>query len=84
MNVDLLQADFEQFTNGVQFQTNLLPLNMLVGTQIDFYRLLTWMENKTVKNVEDIITRLRLFSQRTDKIISLLIFAEEEMSCLKR
>ena len=72
LNVDLLQADLEQFTNGVQFQTYLFPLNMLEGPQIDFPRLLTWMENKTVKNFEDIITRLRLFPQRTDEIISLL------------
>ena len=72
LNINLLQVDLEQFINGLQFQTNLFPLNMMEGPQIDFPRLLTWMENKTVKNFKDIISRLRLFPQRADEIISLL------------
>lgn len=72
LNVELLHADLEQFVNGLKFNTCLFPLNMLEGPQIDFPRLLSWMENKTVGNFQDIITRLRLFPQRVEEIIALL------------
>eukprot|EP00111_Clytia_hemisphaerica_P007835 TCONS_00022785-protein len=71
-NAELLQADLEQFVHGLQFQTCLFPLNMLEGPHLDFPRLLDWMEKKTPKNFEDIITRLRLFPQRVDELLKLL------------
>jgi len=71
-NYELLKSDLEQYIDGMQFQTYLFPLNMLEGPQLDFPRMLSWMENKTIKNFEDIIERLRLFPQRIDETISLL------------
>lgn len=72
LNAELLEADLEQFINGLKFQTYLFPLNMLEGPHLDFPRLLSWMEKKTVQDFQDIITRLRLFPQRVDELITLL------------
>ena len=72
LNYELLKSDLEQYINGMDFQTYLFPLNMLEGPQLDFPRMLSWMETKTLKNFQDIIDRLRLFPQRIDETIRLL------------
>ena len=72
LNLNLLEADLNQYISGLKLQTYLWPLNRLEGPQIDFPRLLSWMKKETINDVNKIIDRMRQFSQQIYETIQLL------------
>ena len=72
LNIDLLNADLEQYLSGTRFSTYVWPLNVLEGPQGDLAHLLNLMKKKTVADMSNIITRIRLFAQQINEDIALL------------
>ena len=72
LNLELLDEDLKQFLSGMKFKPYLWPLNNMEGPQNDYINLINTMKKKTLDELKNIISRLRLFSQQIDEIMELL------------
>jgi len=72
LNLELLEADLEQYLHGSTFKPYLMPINRLEGFQFDFPRLLSYMKKDNEEDVLKIVSRLRYFPQQIRETMQLL------------
>jgi uncharacterized protein (DUF885 family) len=73
LNLDLLESDLRQFVNGMQFHTYVWPLNIMEGPQGSPADIINIMKKETVKDMKNIISRIRLYKDQMEEMISLLM-----------
>jgi uncharacterized protein (DUF885 family) len=72
LSYDLLLRSFREDQEQNQFPHELLPINQMDGIQQYIPRLLAMMPNRTVPEVEDIISRLEKVPDLVDQVIGLM------------
>ncbi|MHB8765645.1 MAG: DUF885 domain-containing protein, partial [Deferrisomatales bacterium] len=72
LDADLFRRELEERVEEDRFPHELLAVNQLRGVQIDAARLLAAMPAQTVRQYEDILSRLRSLPRLVDQAIALL------------
>lgn len=72
LSMELLENGLTQYLTGVEFNTFVWPISIVHGPQYDTWYLLTQMNNKTVRDMENLISRIHLFAQQIDEDIALM------------
>lgn len=72
-DIDLLQEDLQQYLqSSLKFKSYLFPINNMEGPHFFHINLISSMKKTTESDMRNIITRLRLFAQQIDEMITLL------------
>lgn len=72
LDIDLLRNNLQQYLSGLKFMPYLYPLNHMEGPHNENINLVMQMKRSTESDMINILSRLRLFSQQIDEIITLL------------
>ena len=77
INYDLFRRDAEQSVESQRFPDELLPVNQMGGVQQDLAQTLSNAPARTVKDYQDLISRIEKVGERIDQEIALMQWGEE-------